>query len=155
MNTKICTKCGQELPLEDFPFRDKTKGIRRANCKKCHNDYEKKYFISKERRKQSSSLQRLPSLEKYQERKQMVTELKAQVKCAKCGEDRGYCLDYHHIDPATKKFTIAHYLANSTSMSLLEEEIKKCIVLCANCHREFHFLEGQDETLTLDRYIAG
>ena len=134
MDTKICSKCGQELPLEDFPFRDKAKGTRRANCKKCHNDYVK---------------------QKYQERKQMVTELKAQVKCAKCGEDRGYCLDYHHIDPTTKKFTIAHYLANSTSMSLLEEEIVKCIVLCANCHREFHYLEGQDEALTLDKYIGG
>ena len=37
METKICTKCGRELPVEDFPFRNKAKGIRRSNCKKCHN----------------------------------------------------------------------------------------------------------------------
>ena len=84
----------------------------------------------------------------------MVSELKSQVSCQKCGEKRGYCLDYHHIDPVTKKFNIAHYLANSTSMKDLDSEIKKCVVLCANCHREFHYLETRDNTFTLEKYIA-
>lgn len=133
METKICSKCGLEKPIEQFNFRDKVKGTRRADCKECHNGYVK---------------------QKYQERKSMITKLKSQVKCAKCGEDRGYCLDYHHIDPVTKKFTIAQYLSNSTSMKDLDEEIKKCIVLCANCHREFHYLKNQDNTLTIEKYIA-
>lgn len=41
METKICTKCGRELPLESFNWRDKSKGTRRADCKECHNGYMK------------------------------------------------------------------------------------------------------------------
>lgn len=42
IETKVCTKCGQELPLSEFPFRDKIKGTYRADCKKCHSDFMKK-----------------------------------------------------------------------------------------------------------------
>lgn len=37
METKICSKCGKELPLNEYHWRDKAKGIRRAECKYCHN----------------------------------------------------------------------------------------------------------------------
>ena len=37
METKICSKCGRELPLDQFNFRNKAKGTRRADCKDCHN----------------------------------------------------------------------------------------------------------------------
>ncbi len=133
METKICTKCGRELPIDQFNFRNKTLGTRRADCRDCHNGYVK---------------------QKYQERKTMITNLKAQIKCAKCGESRGYCLDYHHIDPTTKKFTIAKFISNSTSLEGLTEEIEKCIVLCANCHREYHYLSERDKTLNIQKYIA-
>jgi hypothetical protein len=41
METKICTQCNKELPIEEFYWRDKSKGIRRANCKTCHKNKEK------------------------------------------------------------------------------------------------------------------
>lgn len=34
--TKICTKCGKELPIEEFNWRNKVKGTRRSECKYCH-----------------------------------------------------------------------------------------------------------------------
>lgn len=49
-------------------------------------------------------------------------------------------LDFHHIDPKIKTKTVARMTSNSTSNIKIEAEIDKCIVLCANCHREFHFL---------------
>ena len=47
MITKVCTKCGLELPIEEFHWRNKTAGTRRSECKACHNlmskkDYDKK-----------------------------------------------------------------------------------------------------------------
>ena len=39
METKICTKCGRELPIDQFNWRDKSKGTRRADCKECHSNY--------------------------------------------------------------------------------------------------------------------
>ena len=42
METKICTKCGRELPIENFHWRNKEKGTRRSECKDCHNKYVSK-----------------------------------------------------------------------------------------------------------------
>ena len=58
-------------------------------------------------------------------------------KCSVCGYNRSiYALDFHHIDPSTKSFNISG--AHARSWARIEEEIKKCVLLCANCHRE-HF----------------
>ena len=35
----ICSKCKKELPVEDFHWRNKSKGTRRSECKYCHNTY--------------------------------------------------------------------------------------------------------------------
>lgn len=63
--------------------------------------------------------------------------------CQKCGENRLYVLDFHHIDPSEKENTIAHMIKSSSEEKLIKE-LQKCIVLCANCHREFHYLEKTD-----------
>lgn len=57
--------------------------------------------------------------------------------CCICSEMEPVCLDFHHIDPATKKFRIAAK-ASIPSLEALLEEIAKCVVICANCHRRFH-----------------
>ena len=44
METKICTKCGKELPITDFNWRSKKEGTRRSECKYCHSDYMKKKY---------------------------------------------------------------------------------------------------------------
>ena len=131
--TKICSKCKRELPLSAFPWRDKTKGTYRAECKECHSNYMK---------------------QKYQQKKEEVQELKSQMACAKCGETRGYVLDFHHIDPKNKENTIARLTSNTSNINKVYDEIKKCIVLCANCHREFHYLQKRNENFTLNQYLS-
>lgn len=44
-------------------------------------------------------------------------------------------LDFHHLDPSTKSFGISSG-GFSRSWASIEDELKKCILLCANCHRE-------------------
>lgn len=133
MKTKKCTKCGRELPLSAFPWRDKTKGTYRSDCKECHSNYMK---------------------QKYQQKKEEIQTLKSQLTCAKCGETRGYVLDFHHIDPNEKQDTIARLTSNTSNLSKVYDEIKKCIVLCSNCHREFHYLQKRKENFTLKDYLS-
>jgi hypothetical protein len=45
-------------------------------------------------------------------------------------------IDFHHKDPSTKRFVIA--TAKARKLSLLIEELEKCISLCACCHRAVH-----------------
>lgn len=60
------------------------------------------------------------------------------LKCAHCGEDHPGILEFHHVDPTAKEFTIGSGWRNASRNRILEE-INKCIVLCANCHRKLHF----------------
>ena len=44
MGTKVCTKCGKELSIEEFNWRDKKKGTRRSECKYCQSNYMKQKY---------------------------------------------------------------------------------------------------------------
>ena len=133
METKICTKCGKELSIEEFNWRSKAAGTRRSECKYCHSAYMKAH---------------------YQQKKDTIQQLKSSCKCAKCGESRGYVLDYHHIDPSVKEKSVSRMTSNNYRLDTVMEEISKCVVLCSNCHREFHYLEDREQ-LTLDQYLKG
>jgi 5-methylcytosine-specific restriction endonuclease McrA len=57
-------------------------------------------------------------------------------QCSICGYDKHPgVLDFHHINPATKSFGISSG-GFSRSWTTIENELKKCILVCANCHRE-------------------
>ncbi len=56
--------------------------------------------------------------------------------CETCGEARAICLDFHHRDPEYKQFSLSD--AESRSIESIASEIRKCILLCANCHRVIH-----------------
>ena len=64
-------------------------------------------------------------------------------KCSKCGYDKcSWALDFHHINKKEKLGTIQWFIT-SKSIKLAEIESRKCILLCANCHREHHYLDGK------------
>jgi predicted HNH restriction endonuclease len=57
-------------------------------------------------------------------------------KCVLCGYDKHPgVMDFHHIDPLTKTFGISSG-GFSRSWASIELELKKCVLVCANCHRE-------------------
>jgi len=59
-------------------------------------------------------------------------------KCQGCGgvvPDAVF--EFHHLDPRTKDFAISHD-GITRSWSRTEAELAKCVLLCANCHRETH-----------------
>lgn len=63
-------------------------------------------------------------------------------KCSNCGYNKCYAaLQFHHENPKSKKFDITDAIWNRIKVTEkeLQEEIKKCTLLCANCHAEFHY----------------
>lgn len=57
-------------------------------------------------------------------------------KCEKCGYNTCIkALEFHHLDPTQKDFTISN---DHFKLKEAIEESKKCILICANCHRELH-----------------
>ena len=74
-------------------------------------------------------------------RKNMAT-LKAEAgnKCSKCGYDKcTAALEFHHLDPSQKENGV---IGSTASLKKQREEAAKCVLLCANCHRETHHLNG-------------
>ncbi|WP_440006894.1 homing endonuclease associated repeat-containing protein [Halomicrococcus sp. SG-WS-1] len=58
--------------------------------------------------------------------------------CARCNETDPACLDFHHLNEDEKEMAVGKMVTYGYSKSQLEEEIKKCLILCANCHRKEH-----------------
>jgi hypothetical protein len=46
-------------------------------------------------------------------------------------------MDYHHLDPSIKERGVSQMISGN-SWKKIEEEISKCILVCANCHRKIH-----------------
>lgn len=60
-------------------------------------------------------------------------------KCQICGYNKCQeALEIHHINPNEKEFQIGRIIANPISWDRIVIELRKCIMLCANCHREVH-----------------
>jgi hypothetical protein len=56
-------------------------------------------------------------------------------KCGICSYNYSKeAFDFHHLDPSEKESTIA----GISSLKRFAEEVVKCAMLCANCHREVH-----------------
>jgi hypothetical protein len=73
---------------------------------------------------------------------------KTTLNCSKCGFSHPAALDFHHEDPDKKDGTINRIISNG-QFAKAYEEIKKCVVLCANCHRIYHHEEQQKKNPAL------
>lgn len=74
-------------------------------------------------------------------------------KCQICGYDKcDEALEFHHINPEEKEYSFAKLRSRPRSVEVLKEELKKCILLCSNCHKEVHYngLDIPKEYATLD-----
>ena len=69
--------------------------------------------------------------------RKMAVEYKG-GKCEKCGYNRCIeALEFHHNDVTQKDFGISNK-GYTRSWNKVKEELDKCTMLCANCHREIH-----------------
>lgn len=70
-------------------------------------------------------------------------------KCVICEYDRCIkALEFHHTDPKEKDFTLGSN--TNRAWEKVKAEIDKCVLVCANCHREIH-----DGMITLDCSLIG
>lgn len=59
--------------------------------------------------------------------------------CALCGYNKcSAALALHHLDPSQKDFSLGAIRASIKSWNSIVIELKKCILVCHNCHSEIH-----------------
>ena len=72
------------------------------------------------------------------EKRNAVKEYKRLNGCKKCGYDEsGVALDFHHRKRESKSYSVSQMLR--LSIKELKKEMRKCDILCANCHRLEHY----------------
>ena len=60
-------------------------------------------------------------------------------KCEICGYSENFsALEFHHINPDEKELKLDMRSFSNNKYELLSKEVEKCMLLCANCHREIH-----------------
>lgn len=108
----ICPKCGQEFKIKD-------NANNRRYCYDCVPQ------VAKSGADNRSLI------------KQWALTYKGK-KCARCGYNNCIeALDFHHIDPTQKDFNLSDRNL-ILDWEVIKLELDKCILLCANCHRELH-----------------
>jgi hypothetical protein len=67
-----------------------------------------------------------------------IQEYKANKCCVDCGENYPYwILEFDHL--GDKSFTIAQFSTKTTDLDVIKQEIAKCDIVCANCHKNRSF----------------
>jgi hypothetical protein len=144
---RYCSKCDSDKPqTEEFWHKRKSrKDGWEFYCKECVKKRTlENYNKNKEKWNATTRKNRLLQ-------KDRINEYKDPLCCLKCGEDRNHLLDFHHKDPKKKEFQISQ--GEGFGWKRVLKEIKKCIVLCSNCHRDFHFLQKKDK-ITINKYLS-
>ncbi len=130
---KICTKCKLDKTESEFNIHKSKKDGLQHYCRDCNNKMRREnYTKDPVYYKSYNNKRKISNRENFE-------VLKNDMKCEKCGESHISCLDFHHIDPKTKKYSISRLSFSSYSLKTIKEEIEKCIVLCSNCHRKEHY----------------
>ena len=114
-DTLRCSTCQRDLPVDDFAMDRKPscrkRGFRRYTCRECQSEY---------------------NADRHNRNLQLVREAK-DVPCMDCGKRWHFCaMDFDHVR-GKKLFEIND--ASCRALQKVKDEIAKCNVVCANCHR--------------------
>ena len=129
---KECGGCGEWKPLADY-YADISHWDKcTSQCKACYAVYYAEHRELRRTRKEGYHLRWLQFINADT------------LACGVCGYHKMFeVLEFHHINSKEKKFNISYLfdlVCNEKNQKIMTEELKKCRVLCANCHRELHVL---------------
>lgn len=132
---KDCRKCGQTKPLAAFyPNKSCKQGVT-GTCRDCSRERINNWYSQTRRKRQDSANSRNRS------KKQMAVDYFG-GKCMDCGNTYPNCVfQFHHLDPNEKDFNPSYAMAGGEER--MWAELKKCVMLCANCHLIRH--HGKEE----------
>ena len=144
----ICVDCGENFPLLIKVDGKKRNLCNRKRCLKCspfrikgkveylqpRKFYKECVLCGKQRGLRLCRSCRT-RIKRFRDKEKAIRLLGG--KCVDCNFKGNHAaFVFHHLDSNTKSFTIGS-IANRR-WELIEKELKKCILLCANCHRIRH-----------------
>jgi len=137
--TRKCTRCLEEKPITEFNFKDKRRGKRQIYCRTCTREQVRRhyhanidYYVSKAYRRKSIG---------KQEEQEKIGKYLELHPCTDCGDTDPCCLDFDHVR-GEKRYDVSRMIGKGHSWETILNEIRKCEVRCASCHRKRHAKRG-------------
>ena len=126
---KKCSNCKVE---KDQALFNKKGGGLQPYCKECDRERSRKYYIkNKEKQKKQIYASRKKRSDKIRE---YIRSIKESNPCSDCGIYYAYyVMDFDH--QRDKEFLISRSVTDGKTLDAVKEEIDKCEIVCANCHR--------------------
>ena len=101
----------------------------------------KKYAKKNKKEKQTITEKRKKMVQHVMKRRRKIKIMAVEYKGGKCVEcnysKTNSALEFHHIDPKEKDFSLSQK-GNCYAWEKVKKELDKCLLFCANCHREVH-----------------
>lgn len=126
-----CTSCLIIKPIGEFNFRNSSLGVRQKACKECtrariraHYYSNRDYYLRKARKRNAAIINFL---------REYIWKYLSTHHCIDCGENDPVVLEFDH--KRDKILALSEIIKNSPSLKRVDDEILKCEVRCANCHR--------------------
>ncbi len=135
MRSKQCSRCGVKKLLVEFYQRRTGNRIGEyyEKCKECMKVRGRAYYFANHERQLRLALIRRHNAHKL--RRDFINTLKSKP-CADCGISYPYyVMDFDHQDQRLKVKDIAYMAARNWSLEKIKQEVEKCDIVCANCHR--------------------
>jgi hypothetical protein len=126
-----CCRCGERKPAEEFNWRFKDRNRRDTFCRPCRAMYHHEHY-SAHRQRYIDQARMRKQRRLARERTAYLVEYFAAHPCTDCGEADPVVLEFDHL--GNKSFDIGPALPYRKWQDILDE-IAKCEVVCANCHR--------------------
>jgi hypothetical protein len=152
---KNCRQCGKSFETKTrkvfcsdtcFKISENNRSKRRSKersesrkCKICFGPVKKHKIFCASCYKIRRDIKQKEEYKKcYKRKRKLVVDYKLKRGCQKCGYKKcAGALEFHHKNKNDKEKRVSKMITSCTKEKILTE-IKKCIVLCANCHREIH-----------------
>lgn len=128
---KHCYKCKTHKEEGMFHKNKSQRDGLATYCKPCAKERNRQYYIKTPER----NTQRRRSSERLRAKcREFVWMYLLENPCVDCGESDPVVLEFDHVR-GEKLDSVSILVSQTRSVAIVEEEIKKCEVRCANCHR--------------------
>lgn len=126
-----CSRCGATRPVTDFHIRFRATGERQTWCRDCMAAYKREWYL----------INRKHQLGRVKDNRAQATRINQDRAwaflgahpCVDCGETDPVILQFDHV--RDKRLDVGYMLSAGFRWEVIEVEIAKCQVRCANCHR--------------------
>jgi hypothetical protein len=116
-----------------FSFKNKSSNLRQSQCKECarlliknHYNKNREYYLIKAKGRNK---------ELRDETNEFLFQFLSKNPCIDCGESDPAVLEFDHMGKVPKTKAVSHLVRKRTTLGQIVDEISKCEVRCANCHR--------------------